>query len=178
MRSDVADVRPENLQANEVSLAEIELLVLDFDGVMTDNRVLVDQHGVESVFCHRGDGWGLAQLRKIGFEVLVLSTEANPVVRTRCEKLRIGCIQDCSNKLERLKKLASERSLNASRIAYVGNDVNDLECMQWVGVPIAVADAEPEILEVSRFVTRKRGGYGAVREVCDKILSDRKHADV
>lgn len=158
------------------AFAGVRLLVLDFDGVMTDNRVLVFDDGHEAVMCHRGDGWGIGQLRSAGLEVLVLSTEANPVVEARCRKLQIPFVQNCSHKLARLQQLAAERSLASHEIAYVGNDVNDLSCLQWVGVPIAVADAEPEVKTAARFVTTRNGGFGAVREIADAWL--RAHEQV
>jgi YrbI family 3-deoxy-D-manno-octulosonate 8-phosphate phosphatase len=155
------------------SFAGIRLLVLDFDGVMTDNRVLTDETGREAVWCSRSDGWGIVRLRETGVEVVVLSTEENPVVGARCRKLGIPCIQGSRDKLAALRALAASRSLEAAQIAYVGNDVNDLECLGWVGMPLAVADACSEVLERSRYATSRPGGRGAVREVCDWILSGR-----
>ena len=155
---------------------DVDLLVLDFDGVMTDDRVLVDQDGVESVWCHRGDGWGIARLRDAGVPIVVLSTETNPVVAARCEKLRIDVMQSCDDKLRLLRQLAGARGVAASRIAFVGNDVNDLAGLRWVGVPIAVADAAPDVRAACRYVTRRPGGHGAVREVAEWILAARKQA--
>lgn len=151
-------------------LSQIKLLILDFDGVLTDNRVLVNQDGIESVWCNRGDGWGIARLKEKNLEILVLSTETNQVVRARCQKLGIDCIHGCDDKLAALKQIVAERSLSLEQVAYVGNDVNDLICMSHVGIPIAVADAVPKIKNISRIITTNRGGYGAVREVCDLIL--------
>lgn len=151
-------------------LANIDLLVLDFDGVMTDNRVHVDQEGRESVWCHRGDGWGIARLKEAGVEVVVLSTEANPVVTARSKKLGVECIHGCNDKISALHKLARERAITSENIAFVGNDVNDLVCMRWVGFPIAVADAEIEIKKISRLLTTRHGGRGAVREIANWIL--------
>lgn len=150
--------------------ATIKLLALDFDGVMTDNRVLVDESGREAVWCHRGDGYGIGQLKKMGVEVVVISMEPNPVVSARCRKLGIECIQNCENKLRALQQLAVSRGLGPRDIAFVGNDLNDLECLRWVGLPVAVADAEPEVIRAAAYVTRRRGGFGAVREVADKLL--------
>ena len=155
-------------------LSEVRLLVLDFDGVMTDNRVLVDQDGRESVLCHRGDGWGIGQVKRAGIDVAVISTEPNPVVSARCRKLHLECIQDCPDKLPVLQALAAERGLEAHHIAYVGNDVNDLDCLKWVGYPIAVADAVREVKAVAQFVTTASGGFGAVREVTDWLLTARQ----
>ena len=157
-------------------LGEVRLLVLDFDGVMTDNRVLVDEDGRESVWCHRGDGWGIARLRESGLEIVVLSTERNGVVAARCRKLRVACVHGSDDKLADLERLVAERGLDAPGVAYVGNDVNDLGCLGWVGVPIAVADSEPEVLAVARLVTLRRGGYGAVREVADWLLAARQRS--
>lgn len=150
----------------------IKLLILDFDGVMTDNRVLVDENGKEAAWCHRGDGYGIGMLKKIGWEVLVVSTEPNPIVMHRCKKLKLPCIHNCPDKLTAVKEIAAERGLSPEAIAFVGNDLNDLEVMQWVGWPIAVADAQPEILAMARKVTEKPGGFGAVREVCDWLLKE------
>lgn len=158
-------------------LRRLRLLVLDFDGVMTDNRVLVNQDGCESVACHRGDGRGIALVRERGVEVFVLSTERNPVVQARARKLGVECLHGCDDKLTELRRLATARGYDATEIAYVGNDVNDLSCLRWVGIPIVVADAEPEVRGVARLVTSRRGGHGAVREVTDWILMARATGD-
>lgn len=149
------------------------LLALDFDGVMTDNRVLVDQDGREAVWVHRGDGWGIARLREAGVSVVVISAETNPVVAARCRKLQIDSIQGCDDKLIALQLLARERNIDRESIAYVGNDANDLDCLKWVGLPIAVADAESEVRAVAKRITTRAGGWGAVREVADWILGAR-----
>jgi N-acylneuraminate cytidylyltransferase len=154
----------------------VELLVLDFDGVFTDNRVLVDEHGKEAVLCHRGDGLGLEQVRTTGLEVVVLSKETNPVVTARCEKLELPCRQSCDDKRTALQQMATERGLDANQIAFMGNDVNDVEGLRWVGMPLAVADAVPAVRGVAQYVTVRRGGEGAVREVCDMIMKQRAEA--
>lgn len=153
------------------SLTQIRLLALDFDGVMTDNRVQVDEQGKEAVWCNRGDGWGIARLKDAGIDVVTISTETNSVVKMRSRKLGIECFHGCANKLSTLQEIARQRNLLQEQIGYVGNDVNDLECMAWVGLPIAVADAVPEVLAVSRTVTTRAGGQGAVREIADWILT-------
>jgi len=154
----------------------IELLVLDFDGVLTDNRVMVDEDGRETVACHRGDGWGLARLKEAGPPVVVLSLETNRVVAARCQKLGIEYVQSCTDKLTTLRQLASDRGVAPARIAYVGNDVNDLPVMRWVGLPIAVADAVPEARTAAHWVTAAPGGWGAVREVTDRLIAARERA--
>ncbi len=151
-------------------LTQIRFLVLDFDGVMTDNRVLVSQDGTETVVCDRSDGMGIQLAQAAGLAVLVLSKERNPVVRARCEKIGVPCIQGEDNKLPVLQRLAAERDLEAHHVAYVGNDVNDLECMEWCALGVAVADAHPEAMAIANWVTAAPGGRGAVREVCDVWL--------
>ncbi len=153
-------------------LSSVRLLVLDFDGVLTDNRVIVHQDGTESVRCDRGDGLGIERLRRDGgIEAVVLSKEKNPVVAARCRKLSLKCFQGYDDKLPRLARIAAERGLEPPEIAYVGNDVNDLEAMAWCGVSIAVADAVAEARAAADLVTRRPGGRGAVREVCDLLLA-------
>ncbi len=160
--------RPQSRDA--VDFAPVRLLVLDFDGVLTDNRVWVSEDGREGVLCHRGDGWGITRLQKTDVEVIVLSTESNPVVRQRCKKLNIACLQNSSDKLKDLFDFARSRDMGPEQIAYVGNDVNDLECMKWVSLPVAVRDAHPDVKKAARYLTSQDGGWGAVREVCDLIL--------
>lgn len=158
-------------------MKDVALVVFDFDGVMTDNRVLVQQSGDEAVWCHRGDGMGIARLKDAAFDVVVLSTERNPVVTARCRKLQIEAIQSCDDKLTRLQQYANERHLSPQQIAYVGNDINDLSCLRWVGWPIAVADALPEVRAVAKWVTHLPGGGGAVREVADRLVAARLDGD-
>lgn len=151
----------------------IGALVMDFDGVLTDNHVTVDQNGVESVVCSRGDGFGLELLRKAGLPLLVISKERNPVVAARCRKLQIPCLQGIDDKLTALQTWASEQGLHARELIFVGNDVNDLECLQWVGSAVAVHDSHPEVLKVAHLVLEHDGGKGAIRELCELILVHR-----
>jgi len=148
----------------------VRLVVTDFDGVLTDDAVWVDQNGCESVRCYRGDGYGSGLLKKAGIEVCVLSTERNPVVSARCKKLDVLCVQNCTDKLTAIRRLADERGLTAAQVAFIGNDLNDLEALQWVGIPVAVADAHPEILKASTLRTTKKGGFGAFREVVEWMV--------
>ncbi|HEY5884020.1 MAG TPA: hypothetical protein VIT88_05000, partial [Pyrinomonadaceae bacterium] len=115
---------------------QTRLIAFDFDGVFTDNLVLVSQDGTESVRCWRGDGLGLRKLDRLGIISLILSTEPNPVVAARARKLDLRCIHGCDDKLTTLKKIAAEHDLDLSQVAFVGNDINDLECLESVGFPI------------------------------------------
>ena len=143
------------------------MVVFDFDGVFTDNRVYVLEDGREAVVCNRGDGIGLRKLDRLGIDSLVISSESNPVVSLRCKKLNIRCIQGVQDKLNALKDVARRREVPLARVAFVGNDINDLDCLKAVGLPIVVQDSHTDVLSYGRYRTFKPGGYGAVREVCD-----------
>jgi N-acylneuraminate cytidylyltransferase len=152
-------------------LKKIKLLVFDFDGVMTNNKVYVSEDGKETVAADRGDGWGIGKLRKAGLDMAIISTEINPVVSARAKKLKLECHQNCPDKLTLIKQVAKEKGIEPEQIAYVGNDENDLEAMQWVGLPIAVGNAETSILPHAKIVTRRMGGDGAVREICEMFYA-------
>lgn len=144
-------------------------LLLDFDGVLTDNRVLVMEDGREGVLCHRGDGLGLEMLRPLPLEVAVLSRERNPVVEARCRKLRIPSFQGLKDKLAALDSWLAEAGVDAADVIFLGNDVNDLECMARVGCSVAVGDAVAEVRRAADLVLTAPGGFGAVRELTDLI---------
>ena len=148
-------------------LAKIRLVAFDFDGVFTDNMVYVLENGTEAVRCFRSDGLGLHKLEQLGIETVIISTEANPVVSARAHKLKIRCVQDCRDKRAALESIAKELGISLSEVAFVGNDINDLPCLTCVALPIVVQDAHPDVVSTARYQTKRPGGYGAVREVCD-----------
>jgi len=150
-----------------IKLSELDLLVYDCDGVLTDNRVWLSEDGKETVSFNRSDGLAINYLRKKGVKQIILSTEVNPVVRKRAEKLHIECINGVEDKLEMLKKYLTEKNMMISKVLYVGNDINDLEVMQQVGIPIAPADAHHSIRQIARIITHTKGGEGVIREIYD-----------
>jgi YrbI family 3-deoxy-D-manno-octulosonate 8-phosphate phosphatase len=154
------------------SLAGVTALVTDFDGVHTDDAATVDETGRESVRVSRRDGHGIKLLRGAGVPVLILSTEVNAVVARRAEKLGVECVHGLDDKADVLSAWMQERGLDPSSVAYLGNDVNDLGCLELVGHPIAVADAHPRVLDVVSHVTSAAGGHGAVREIAEAIIHD------
>jgi len=166
------------LRRDQLSLLPktIAAIVFDFDGVFTDSRVVVMQDGRESVICHRGDGAGLAHLERTGVSLLVISAERNPVVGKRCEKLNIPYHNGIENKLETLRHWLGENEIAASDVVYVGNDVNDLECLAAVGCGVVVSDAHPDVKKSATMVLSSPGGHGAIRELADlveqKLLED------
>jgi N-acylneuraminate cytidylyltransferase len=153
---------------------DVDALVTDFDGVHTDDTVMVDQLGRESVRVSRSDGHGIARLRAAGVPVLILSAEENPVVGRRAEKLGVECAQGVPEKGAVLRDWAAARGIRLDRIAYLGNDRGDVPALELVGWPIAVPDASPEALEAARHVLSHPGGHGAVRELADLILAARE----
>lgn len=148
-----------------------ELIVYDFDGVMTDNRVLVLQDGSEAVLANRADGWGIGQLRQAGFRQIILSTETNSVVAARARKLGLEVLQGSGDKLCDLTAFCQLHRIALERVLYVGNDVNDLEAMRRVGYAVAPADAHPAVLAVTKHVTRARGGEGVIKELSELLLT-------
>jgi YrbI family 3-deoxy-D-manno-octulosonate 8-phosphate phosphatase len=166
--------KAERRKAIDSIAKDIQMIVFDFDGVFTDNRVLVMQDGTEGLFCSRADGFGIKAVRDLGVILLVLSKEKNPVVTARCKKLSIPCIQGKDDKVDVLRKEAEKLGIPLNNITYLGNDINDIECLEIVGLPACVADAYPEVIAVSKFVTNKKGGDGAVREFCDYIANVKK----
>jgi N-acylneuraminate cytidylyltransferase len=148
------------------------MLLMDFDGVVTDNRVWVDENGREMVAANRSDSLGINHLReKTGIEVMVVSREVNPVVAARCKKMNIPYLQAVTDKGSALEKLFEDRKIDPSTVIYMGNDTNDLPCFPLVGYAVAPADAHPEVLRRADHVTELTGGHGAVRELCDFLLS-------
>ncbi|GAA3499975.1 N-acylneuraminate cytidylyltransferase [Streptomyces prasinosporus] len=149
---------------------DVDAVVLDFDGTQTDDRVLIDSEGQEFVSVHRGDGLGIAALRRSGLKMLILSTEQNPVVAARARKLRLPVLHGVDRKDLALKQWCEEQGIAPERVLYVGNDVNDLPCFALVGWPVAVASAHDVVRGAARAVTTLPGGDGAIREIAGWIL--------
>lgn len=152
------------------TLADVDAVVLDFDGTQTDDRVMIDQDGHETVSVHRGDGLGIAAMRRAGLDVLILSTEQNPVVAARARKLQVPVLHGIDRKDLALKQWCDERGVSPDRVLYAGNDVNDLACFALAGWPVAVASAHDSVRTAARAVTRTPGGQGAVREIAGWLL--------
>ncbi len=155
---------------NKELLASVRLIVFDFDGVFTDNTVYVTQDGVESVRCWRSDGLGLSRLQSVGVQAFIISTEANPVVAARAKKLKMPCKQGIEDKAATIVETCRELGIASEQTMFVGNDINDIPAFKSVGMPVAVADAYPEVYPHVIYRTEKPGGFGAVREVCDLIF--------
>jgi YrbI family 3-deoxy-D-manno-octulosonate 8-phosphate phosphatase len=148
-------------------LKKIDLIVYDFDGVMTDNRVLVFQDGREAVYCNRSDGLGIKMIKELGIPQIIISTESNPVVEARAKKIGLQVLYNCEDKLKALQSFCDQNNYQLSKVLYVGNDVNDLSVMKAVGMPVCPADAHPLILGFAVLKLKKCGGFGVVRELAD-----------
>ena len=156
---------------SSIDFSAIKAIAFDFDGVFTDDRVLVSETGEEHVFCSRSDGLGIGMLRDAGIRMIIISKEPNRVVAARAAKLSLEVVHGCDDKLPVLKAWMTRVGVPAEATAYMGNDVNDLECMNYVGLSIAPCDAHADIRAIANLVTNRRGGRGAIREVADMLAA-------
>ena len=152
-----------------MSKFKLELIVYDFDGVMTNNKVYLSQNGNETVQVNRADGLGVSEIKILGIEQIIISTETNPVVTTRANKLGINCLQGVENKKEALNKYCKKNDLDLKNVAYVGNDINDKEAMEIVGFTFCPVDAHGSIKKISNHILDTKGGNGVIRELLDFI---------
>ena len=153
----------------------IELVMLDFDGVVTDNRVWTDQDGKETVAAYRSDSILIKDLREKGIDVTILSSEVNPVVAARAKKMGVEAVHGMGlqDKGRVMREILEKKNIKAENVVFVGNDLNDLSCFEIAGWSVAVADAYPQVIQASDYVLSKRGGHGAVRELCELILKSK-----
>ncbi|MBD3422609.1 MAG: HAD hydrolase family protein [Chitinivibrionales bacterium] len=161
---------------SNISSQQVSAIFLDFDGVLTDNRVLVFENGQEAVLCNRSDGLAISMLKKAGIQVMVISTERNAVVKQRCKKIGIDCINSVEDKASEIAKYAKEHNFDLRKCIFVGNDINDIGAMKLVGKAICVSDAYAEVKKISDIVLDTRGGYGAIRELAGMILAGKVKA--
>lgn len=152
-----------------LTLNNIELIVYDFDGVMTDNHLFLDENGKELVRVSRADGLGVSEIKKLNIKQIILSTETNTVVSMRAKKLGIPCIQGVDNKKEKLYEYINVRKINLFNVIFVGNDLNDLEVMRTVGYKICPADAHQDIIDIADLVLKTKGGQGITRELLELL---------
>lgn len=163
------------------NINQIHTIIFDFDGIFTDNFVWIDQDSNESIRCNRADGLGVDLLRAalrmgiLNAEVFILSTESNPVVRRRAEKLQLNCYQGIRNKVEFVAEQLETRfpgTVDAfNGVVFLGNDLNDLPLMERVGCAVAPSDAHPRVQAVAHLVLDQRGGESFVRTYIESLLS-------
>ena len=156
------------------TLSLVQAIVFDFDGVFTDNRVYVSETGQEFVACDRGDGMGITMLKGAGVRMMILSKEKNPVVSARGTKLGVEVIQGCDDKLPALKSWIAQHGIDVKHCVYIGNDINDKECLMHVGLPVIPHDAHDSVRKIGAWRLKASGGRGAIRELADGILESRQ----
>ena len=159
-----------------IDLTAVRFAVFDFDGVFSDNRVWTNDRGEESVACFRGDTMGLRRLDEVGVEYMILTSETNDAVAARARKMRADCIKGIEDKLPVLRAEVERRGVSLAETSYVGNDVNDAECLAVVGFPVVPADAWAEVVPLARLVLTRAGGHGCVREFCDAVWRAKREA--
>ena len=156
----------------------IKLVILDVDGVMTDGRIVIDDNGVESRNFDIKDGMGVVVLMMSGVEVAIITSKKSGAVRHRAEEVKIKRFQEgIKKKTEPYEEMLKEMGITDAEVAYVGDDLVDLSMMKRVGLPIAVGDAVDDVKQHAAYVTKARGGYGAVREVAEMILKSQDKWD-
>ena len=158
----------------KIKSSGIDLIVYDFDGVMTDNKVLILEDGHEGVFCNRADGLAIQKIKELGIPQVILSTENNRVVRNRAKKLNLHLFQGIKDKKSALVMYCKRKNYRLKRIVYIGNDINDLQAMKIIGYPIAPKDADTKVKDVAKVIIDKNGGDGVIREFFNQILFTRK----
>ena len=154
-----------------MKIINIKMIVYDFDGVMTDNKVYVDQEGREIVQVNRADGLGVSEIKKLGIQQIIISTEKNTVVSSRATKLGIPCLQGIENKKTALIDYCKENVIHLKNVAYVGNDINDNDVMGNVGITFCPADAHDSIKAISDHALKTKGGHGVIRELFDFLIT-------
>tara|TARA_B110000438_G_C15551414_1_gene537083 strand:+ start:70 stop:537 length:468 start_codon:yes stop_codon:yes gene_type:complete len=153
-----------------MKIRDLKLIVYDFDGVMTDNKVYLDQNGKEIVKVCRADGLGVSGIKRIGIEQIIISTENNPVVQARASKLKIDCFQGVKNKKDCLIDYCKNNDVNLKFVGFIGNDINDQDVMGVVGLSFCPSDAHADIKSISNYLLETSGGNGVARELLDLIL--------
>jgi len=151
-------------------LQNCKALVMDFDGVHTNDKVIVGQNGMEAVTVSRADGLGIGMLQKMGLKLLILTREENDVVLVRAKKIGVEIKNGVVDKISLLKEWANENKLKSTEIAYVGNDINDIECLQWVSFPFVPNDITDNFKNYGFITLQSKGGQGVIREIAG-ILS-------
>lgn len=160
------------------ALSQVRLFVCDIDGVFSDGRIYLGNQGEELKAFHTRDGFGFKALQRIGIKTAVITGRESKIVEQRMRSLNTNfIIQGQENKAQALQDILTSMQLAPEQVAAIGDDVPDLGLFALSAVPIAVADAHPLVLKQARWITSSRGGFGAVREVCDVLLQIHGHLD-
>lgn len=153
-----------------IPLKNLEAIFFDFDGVLTDNRVYINQQGEEMVQCNRADGLAFDALRKLKINCFILSTEKSDIVLNRAKKLKVSAFNNLSNKLIKVEELAKLKNFSISRSLYIGNDLNDYKVMNSCGYSACPSDSHKNVKGIASHLLKSKGGQGVAREVVEDIL--------
>ena len=151
---------------------KIKLFIYDFDGVMTDNRFLLNSSGEEQVYLNRSDGLAIKMITSLGINQVILSSENNEIIKRRSDKLKIDCLYGVSEKEKVLKKIFNRYKVKEDEVGYIGNDLNDLEAMKSIGLKMCPSDAEKIISDCCDIIFKKKGGHGVIRELYSLISGE------
>lgn len=152
-------------------LNNIRLIIYDFDGVMTDNSVFINELGQESVKVNRADGLAVSEIKKMDIKQMIVSTESNPIVSKRAKKLNILCYQNIKDKAVFLSDFCKEKKYSLRETIFIGNDINDKSAMLLVGNKFCPSDAHDDIIQIADYIFKRKGGDGVIRELLD-ILNE------
>lgn len=157
------------------NLDNIKLVVLDVDGTLTDGGVYIDNNGVESKKFNIKDGAGIILAKEKGIDFMILTGRQSYCVKKRAEELKIKYIfQGIQDKLSFLRNFLSKEEIPSKEVAYIGDDINDLDCINFVGFSACPNDAIMKVRTHVDFISHYNGGNGAVRELCDLIIENQK----
>ncbi len=150
-----------------MELSKVKLIVIDFDGVLTNNKVLLNDQGEEFVICSRADGLAFDALRILKLKTIILSTEKSKVVSSRAKKLQVECIQGIANKKDKLMRLIKKYKLDRGEVLFVGNDINDINAMSLCELTFCPNDSHEKVKKIAKVVLKTNGGEGVMREILE-----------
>ena len=158
------------MKKKKINIKSIDAFFFDFDGVLTDNKVYIDQNGNESVRCSRADGLAFKALKKINKPTFIISSEANHVVKKRAKKLGVRAITGTFKKLDKIEKIAKENKFKLNKIFFVGNDINDYSIIRSCQYSACPSDSHKIIKKLSKYNMASRGGDGIIREILEDLF--------
>ena len=159
----------------KININDVRLIVYDFDGVMTDNKVIISEDGKESVVVNRSDGLAISKIREMKIPQLIVSSEINKIVKIRARKLNIPVLSGVKDKKDVIISYCNRKNIDLKKVIFVGNDISDSEVMKIVGYPIAPQDAYKIIKGKAMIITKTKGGEGVIREIYDILESKPGH---
>ena len=159
------------LYKNKIDIKKVKLIVSDFDGVFTNNKLSTDKNGEESVITSKADSLAISIFKRdfSDIPIIVLTSEKNISVKKRCEKLKLDCFQVKGDKKIILEKYLFDNNIMPENVIYIGNDKNDISCLEYVGYPVVVNDSDAKIIDSSYLVLESKGGDGAIKEVINSM---------